>query len=223
MIINQWVPAAHKGDAIGDSARRVRDLLRAMGHESELYALTMDDAVRHEVRPFSDRGGEDRRPDDLPLRPAVADDRGVRRAAGGTRPAVPQRDAGLLFRALRSGALPPGGARTRRARDARRTCRPGAGRLGVQPAGARSARLRAHRRLPDCGRHLADHAAGAAPGARPDPGRWTSSTSCSSAGSRRTRRSRTSSSSPKSTSATWTTTTASSSSAGSTSCRGIIR
>ena len=43
MIINQWVPAAHKGDAIGDSARRVRDLLRAMGHESELYALTIDD------------------------------------------------------------------------------------------------------------------------------------------------------------------------------------
>ena len=26
MIVNQWVPAAHKGDAIGDSARRVRDL-----------------------------------------------------------------------------------------------------------------------------------------------------------------------------------------------------
>jgi len=54
MIINQWVPAAHKGDAIGDSARRVRDLLRVMGHESELYALTMDDDLRHEVRPFSD-------------------------------------------------------------------------------------------------------------------------------------------------------------------------
>jgi len=54
VIINQWVPAAHKGDAIGDSARRVRDLLRAMGHQSELYALTIDDALRHEVRPFSD-------------------------------------------------------------------------------------------------------------------------------------------------------------------------
>ena len=54
MIINQWVPAAHKGDAIGDSARRVRDLLRAMGHESELYALTVDDDLRHDVRPFSD-------------------------------------------------------------------------------------------------------------------------------------------------------------------------
>ena len=54
MIVNQWVPAAHKGDAIGDSARRVRDLLRGMGHESELYALTIDDELRHDVRPFSD-------------------------------------------------------------------------------------------------------------------------------------------------------------------------
>jgi glycosyltransferase involved in cell wall biosynthesis len=52
MIINQWVPAAHKGDAIGDSARRVRDLLRGMGHRSELYALTIDDELRHDVRPF---------------------------------------------------------------------------------------------------------------------------------------------------------------------------
>ena len=54
MIINQWVPAAHKGDAIGDSARRVRDLLRTMGHDSELYALTIDDELAHEVRRFGD-------------------------------------------------------------------------------------------------------------------------------------------------------------------------
>ena len=54
MKVNQWVPAAHKGDAIGDSARRVRDLLRAMGHESDIFALTIDDDLRHDVRPFSD-------------------------------------------------------------------------------------------------------------------------------------------------------------------------
>src|SRR4029079_3164778 len=54
MIIHQWVPAAHRGDAIGDSARRVRDLLRDMGHEAELYALTIDDGLRHDVRPFAD-------------------------------------------------------------------------------------------------------------------------------------------------------------------------
>jgi len=54
MIINQWVPAAHKGDAIGDSARHVRDLLRRLGHDSELYALTIDDALIGEVRNFSD-------------------------------------------------------------------------------------------------------------------------------------------------------------------------
>jgi L-malate glycosyltransferase len=54
MIINQWVPAAHRGDAIGDSARRVRDLIRAAGHDSELYALTIDDDLREEVVPFGD-------------------------------------------------------------------------------------------------------------------------------------------------------------------------
>ena len=56
MIINQWVPAAHRGDAIGDSARRVRDLLRAAGHDSELYALSIDDDLRGDVLPFADGG-----------------------------------------------------------------------------------------------------------------------------------------------------------------------
>ncbi len=54
MIVNQWVPAAHKGDAIGDSARRVRDLLRARGHRSDVFAMTIDDDLRDDVRPFED-------------------------------------------------------------------------------------------------------------------------------------------------------------------------
>jgi glycosyltransferase involved in cell wall biosynthesis len=54
MVINQWVPAAHRGDAIGDSARRVRNLLRSAGHQAELYALTIDDELDGEVRPFED-------------------------------------------------------------------------------------------------------------------------------------------------------------------------
>jgi glycosyltransferase involved in cell wall biosynthesis len=54
MIINQWVPAAHRGDAIGDSARRVREMLRALGHTSEIYALTIDEDLRNDVRPFAD-------------------------------------------------------------------------------------------------------------------------------------------------------------------------
>jgi glycosyltransferase involved in cell wall biosynthesis len=56
MIVNQWLPAAHRGDAIGDSARRVRDLLRAMGHESHIYALTIDEDMQDEVRPFDGDG-----------------------------------------------------------------------------------------------------------------------------------------------------------------------
>ncbi len=54
MRVNQWVPAAHRGDAIGDSSRRVRDMLRAAGHEADLFALTVDDDLRGDVRPFSD-------------------------------------------------------------------------------------------------------------------------------------------------------------------------
>lgn len=54
MIVNQWVPAAHRGDAIGDSARHVRDLLKQLGHRSELYALSIDDDLSNDVRPFDD-------------------------------------------------------------------------------------------------------------------------------------------------------------------------
>jgi glycosyltransferase involved in cell wall biosynthesis len=61
MIINQWVPAAHRGDAIGDSARRVREMLRAAGHQSDIFALTIDDDLTDDVRGFSEpaaRAGE---------------------------------------------------------------------------------------------------------------------------------------------------------------------
>ena len=154
MIVNQWVPAAHNGDAIGDSARRVRDLLRGMGHESELYALTIDDELRER-------------------RAAV---RAIRRAQRG--------DLTIFHYALPSpmteafAALPVAAAccsitTSRRRRTSRRTIRrcsasrrsaatswrrwsarrSRARRLGVQPAGARGARVRADRRLPDRRRH----------------------------------------------------------------------
>ena len=54
MIINQWVPAAHRGDAIGDSARRVRSILRQRGHQAEIFAMTIDEDLRGDVLPFSD-------------------------------------------------------------------------------------------------------------------------------------------------------------------------
>ena len=50
MIVNQWVPAVHRGDAVGDHARRTRDLLRAWGHDSDIYAMTADDSLAAEVR-----------------------------------------------------------------------------------------------------------------------------------------------------------------------------
>ena len=53
MIINQWIPAAHHGDAIGNSARQVRNILRLAGHESNIYALTIDDELKSDVNTFS--------------------------------------------------------------------------------------------------------------------------------------------------------------------------
>lgn len=58
-VVNQWVPAAHRGDAIGDSARRVRSLLRHLGHQSDIYALTVDDDLRGDVLPFDEAGARD--------------------------------------------------------------------------------------------------------------------------------------------------------------------
>ncbi len=56
MIVNQWIAAAHRGDAVGDNARMIRNLLRNWGHESEIYALTVDDDLATEVRRWSDAG-----------------------------------------------------------------------------------------------------------------------------------------------------------------------
>ena len=40
--IDQWVPTLHRGDAIGDSSRLMRDAFRSWGHEADVYALELD-------------------------------------------------------------------------------------------------------------------------------------------------------------------------------------
>jgi len=59
VIVNQWVPAAHRGDAVGDNARALRDLFLDEGHDAEIFALTIDDDLRDEVRPWSDSSARD--------------------------------------------------------------------------------------------------------------------------------------------------------------------
>ena len=54
MRIDQWVPALHRGDAIGDSARLMRDTFRAWGHVADVYALELDDDLKDDGRPFAD-------------------------------------------------------------------------------------------------------------------------------------------------------------------------
>ena len=39
MLVNQWVPAAHRGDAVGDSARRMCGLLRELGHDRDATVI----------------------------------------------------------------------------------------------------------------------------------------------------------------------------------------
>ena len=54
MRIDQWVPALHRGDAIGDSARLMRDAFRRWGHEADVYALEVDEDLSDDGRPWSD-------------------------------------------------------------------------------------------------------------------------------------------------------------------------
>ena len=110
---------------------------------TSVRAVRVDDRRRSRGRRASvrRRGRAPRRSDHLPLRAAVADDLGVRGLAARPRPAVSQRDAGGVLRALRPGAVPPGGARTAGTVHAGRIRRSGARRFRVQPPGARVARV----------------------------------------------------------------------------------
>ena len=54
MRIDQWVPALHRGDAIGDSARLMRDAFRSWGHAADVYALELDPDLEGDGRPFSE-------------------------------------------------------------------------------------------------------------------------------------------------------------------------
>src|SRR5439155_16875455 len=51
--IDQWVPALHRGDASGDSARLMRDAFRAWGHEADVYALDLDEDLQGDGRPYA--------------------------------------------------------------------------------------------------------------------------------------------------------------------------
>ena len=61
MRVDQWVPALHRGDAIGDSARLMRDAFRRWGHTADVYALELDEDLQGDGRPWSDwrAGGPD--------------------------------------------------------------------------------------------------------------------------------------------------------------------
>jgi glycosyltransferase involved in cell wall biosynthesis len=59
VTVHQWVPAVHRGDAVGDHARRARDLFRAWGHESEVFALPGQAGAAADVRSWDDPEARD--------------------------------------------------------------------------------------------------------------------------------------------------------------------
>jgi L-malate glycosyltransferase len=85
MRVDQWVPALHRGDAIGDSARLMRDAFRSWGHTADVYALELDAELEGDGRRFAD--WQPGTPDDVlilhfalpsPLSPAFREHRGRR-------------------------------------------------------------------------------------------------------------------------------------------------
>jgi len=53
--VDQWLPAAHRGDAIGDEAVRIRDVLRRAEMDSDIFALDVDEEATGDVLEFSER------------------------------------------------------------------------------------------------------------------------------------------------------------------------
>jgi glycosyltransferase involved in cell wall biosynthesis len=64
--IDQWVPALHRGDAIGDSARLMRDAFRSWGYEADVWAPHVDADLAGDGRPYDRFAGDVRHdPDDV--------------------------------------------------------------------------------------------------------------------------------------------------------------
>ena len=174
MIVNQWLAAAHTGRR--DRRQRPARPRPAAGPRPRVRAVRPDDrrGPRRRGAAVQRSGRAARRRDGPALRPAVADDRrpGRRSTAGACctittsrRPPISRRTTPALFRLAvlaRQELATPG-----------RPCRSGAGRVRVQPPGARGARLLAHRRAADRGRHGAHHPARPPP--RASSGCWTTS------------------------------------------------
>jgi hypothetical protein len=141
MIVNQWVPgraprATRSATAPGGSATCCAGRATSRSSTRSRSTRTCAATSGRSDDPTARTAG---RRDDLPLRAALADDRGVRHAAGRARAAVPQHHA----RRRSSRRTTPGLFRLaalgrRELAVAGRPRGPGARRLGVQPAGARA-------------------------------------------------------------------------------------
>jgi glycosyltransferase involved in cell wall biosynthesis len=53
MRVDQFIPAFHRGDAIGDTALHMRNFFRTQGYTSDIYCLNYDQDLEGEARLFS--------------------------------------------------------------------------------------------------------------------------------------------------------------------------
>ena len=103
MIVNQWVPAAHRGDAVGDNARGLRAICsRGWDTSRDIFALTIDDDLAGRRPPVARR--RSRAQGDVTIlhfampSPMTA---AFGNAAGRARALLPQRHARRVLRAVR--------------------------------------------------------------------------------------------------------------------------
>lgn len=63
--IDQWLPALHRGDAIGDSAQLMRDAFRSWGHEADVWAPDIDEDLVGDARPYGEFASSGAGPEDV--------------------------------------------------------------------------------------------------------------------------------------------------------------
>ena len=75
MTVEQFLPALHFGDAVGNSALALHRFLLGRGVESRLVAMTCDDCLQEQAVPFADYRLGPGGAEDPALRHSLAADR----------------------------------------------------------------------------------------------------------------------------------------------------
>ena len=159
--IHQVLATLGYGDAIGHEVLGIQRVLRAAGHESEIFVETADSAPRVADARLPRAGGlqRSRQPAAPPFLARVEGLAHGVRAARSDGAHLPQHHAARVLRRRPPDARAPVFPRPPRASRLRESLRPRDGRLGVQPPGPDAAGVSAHGRAAGRSRFLASRSA----------------------------------------------------------------